>query len=204
MAKKLGVELRLNTQADAKFMRSVLHDFDVCIVAAGARTDMAVFQYLEGADLLVDALEVAHGRAQVGKRVVMIGGGMIGLTISEFLAKTGHEVTVVEKDKRIGGDIMPTFKWRHTAWVDELGIQSVTSAQLVKVSKEGATVKTAKGEEKFIPADSVIVSSPRKANHDLFHEFQWMVDELHGGGDATVPRGLDQAIQEGYRLGCRI
>ena len=204
MAKKLGVEIRLNTVADAKFMRSVLHDFDVCIVAAGARTDMAVFQYLEGAELLVDALEVAHGRVKPGKRVVMIGGGMIGLTISEFLAKAGHEVTVVEKEKRIGGDIMPTFKWRHTAWVDELGIQSVTSAQLIKVSKEGATVKTAKGEEKFIPADSVIVSSPRKANHDLFHEFQWMIDELHGGGDATVPRGLDQAIQEGYRLGCRI
>ena len=204
MAKKLGVEVRLNTEANAKFMRSVLHEYDVCIVAAGSRTDMAVFQYLEGAELLVDALDVAHGRVKTGKRVVMIGGGMIGLTISEFLAKAGHEVTVVEKEKRIGGDIMPTFKWRHTAWVDELGIQTITLAQLVKVTKEGATVKTAKGEEKFIPCDSVIVSSPRKANHDLFYEFQWMVDELHGGGDATVPRGLDQAIQEGYRLGVRI
>jgi hypothetical protein len=132
-------------------MRSVLHEYDVCIVAAGARTDMAVFQYLEGAELLVDALEVAHGRFKPGKRVVMIGGGMIGLTISEFLAKAGHEVTVVEKEKRIGGDIMPTFKWRHTAWVDELGIQTVTLAQLVKVTKEGATVKTAKGEEEVHP-----------------------------------------------------
>ena len=203
MAKKLGVEVRLNTEANAKFMRSVLHEYDVCIVAAGSRTDMAVFQYLEGAELLIDALDVAHGRIKTGKRVVMIGGGMIGLTISEFLAKAGHEVTVIEKEKRIGGDIMPTFKWRHTAWVDELGIQTVTLASLVKVTKEGATVKTPKGEQ-FIPCDSVIVSSPRKANHDLFHEFQWMVDELHGGGDATVPRGLDQAIQEGYRLGVRI
>jgi 2,4-dienoyl-CoA reductase (NADPH2) len=203
MAKKLGVEVRLNTEANAKFMRSVLHEYDVCIVAAGSRTDMAVFQYLEGAELLIDALEVAHGRFKPGKRVVMIGGGMIGLTISEFLAKGGHEVTVIEKEKRIGGDIMPTFKWRHTAWVDELGIQTVTLASLVKVTKEGATVKTPKGEQ-FIPCDSVIVSSPRKANHDLFHEFQWMVDELHGGGDATVPRGLDAAIQEGYRLGVRI
>ncbi|MDP2825374.1 MAG: FAD-dependent oxidoreductase [Sulfuritalea sp.] len=203
MAKKLGVEVRLNTEANARFMRSVLHEYDVCIVAAGARTDMAVFQYLDGAELLVDALDVAHGRVKTGKRVVMIGGGMIGLTISEFLAKAGHEVTVVEKEKRIGGDIMPTFKWRHTAWVDELGIQTVTLANLVKVAREGATVKTPKGEQ-FIPCDSVIVSSPRRANHDLFHEFQWMVDELHGGGDATVPRGLDQAIQEGYRLGVRI
>jgi 2,4-dienoyl-CoA reductase (NADPH2) len=31
-----------------------------------------------------------------------------------------------------------------------------------------------------------------------------MVDELHGIGDAIMPRGLDQAIHEGYRLGCRL
>jgi 2,4-dienoyl-CoA reductase (NADPH2) len=136
----------------------------------------------------------------------MIGGGMIGLTISEFLKpRQGHEVvTVVEKEKRIGGDIMPTFKWRHTAWVDELGIKTVTSAQLVKVSKEGATVKTAKGEEKFIPADSVIVSSPRKANHDLVLRLPVDGRRAARRRRRTVPRGLDQAIQEGYRLGCRI
>jgi 2,4-dienoyl-CoA reductase (NADPH2) len=204
MAKKLGVEVRLNTEANAKFMRSVLHEYDACIVAAGARTDLESFRYMPGSELLIDALEVAHRRKTVGKRVVMVGGGAIGLTISEFLQKAGHEVTVVEKEKRIGGDIMPTFKWRHTAWVDELGIKTVCLAQLVKVTAEGATVRNGKGEEIFIPCDNVIVSSPRRANHDLFYEFQWMVDELHGGGDATVPRGLDAAIQEGYKLGVRI
>jgi len=204
MARKLGVEVRLNTEANAKFMRSVLHQFDACIIAAGARTDLDVFRYLDGAELLVDALEVAHGRIKPGKRVVMIGGGKIGLTIAEFLANAGHEVTVVEEEKRVGGDIMPTFKWRHTAWVDELNIKTLCSSRLVKATKDGATVKNAKGQETFVPADSILVSSPRRANHDLFHEFEWMVDELHGGGDATVPRGLDAAIQEGYRLGVRI
>jgi 2,4-dienoyl-CoA reductase (NADPH2) len=132
MAKKLGVEVRLNTEANAKFMRSILHEYDACIVAAGARTDLDSFKYMPGSETLIDALEVAHGKKTVGKRVVMIGGGMIGLTISEFLQKAGHEVTVVEKDKRVGGDIMPTFKWRHTAWVDELGIKTICSAQLLK------------------------------------------------------------------------
>jgi len=31
-----------------------------------------------------------------------------------------------------------------------------------------------------------------------------MIDELHGCGDAILPRGLEAAIQEGYRLGVRI
>ena len=28
--------------------------------------------------------------------------------------------------KRIAGDVMPSFKWRHTTWVDELGIRTFT------------------------------------------------------------------------------
>jgi 2,4-dienoyl-CoA reductase (NADPH2) len=161
MAKKLGVEVRLNTEANAKFMRSVLHEYDACIVAAGARTDLESFKYMPGSELLIDALEVAHGKKTVGKRVVMIGGGMIGLTISEFLQKAGHEVTVVEKDKRVGGDIMPTFKWRHTAWVDELGIKTICSAQLVKVTAEGATVRRPRARSSSSPATTS--SSPARA-----------------------------------------
>lgn len=204
MVKKLGIEVKFNTEANAKFMRSVLHQYDVCLVAAGARTDMAAYRHIEGHERLVDALEVAKGNVKAGKRVVMIGGGKIGLTLAESLKKQGHEVVIVEEEKRIAGDVMPSFKWRHTAWIEELEIRTLTSSQLIKVTEDGARVKNAKGEETFLPADTVIVSGPRKPNHDLFHEFQWMVDELHGAGDTVIARGLDAAIHEGYRLGCRI
>jgi len=60
------------------------------------------------------------------------------------------------------------------------------------------------GQETFVEADTVIATSPRKANQEVLHEFEWMIDELHVCGDAVAPRGLDQAIAEGYRLGCRI
>jgi 2,4-dienoyl-CoA reductase (NADPH2) len=204
MARKLGIEVRFNTEANAKFMRSVLHQYDACLVAAGARTDMEHYRHVEGAGLLVDALDVARGTIAPGARVVMIGAGKIGLTLAESLTKRGHVVVLVEEDKRIAGDVMPSFKWRHSAWVEELGIRTLTSTRLVKVSLEGALVRSAKGEETLVGADTVIVSGPRRPNHDVFHEFQWMVDELHGAGDAVIARGLDAAIHEGYRLGVRI
>ena len=61
MAKKLGVEVRLNTEANAKFMRSVLHQYDVCVVAAGAGIDRSRVAHIEGAAvhepwLLIDGL----------------------------------------------------------------------------------------------------------------------------------------------------
>ncbi|CAI07283.1 NADH oxidase (NOXB-2 [Aromatoleum aromaticum EbN1] len=204
MARKMEIDVRFNTEANAKFMRSILHQFDVCIVAAGSRTDMKAYRHIEGHEQLVDALDVATGKVTPGKRIVMVGAGKIGLTLAESLCKQGHEVVLVEEDKRIAGDVMPSFKWRHSAWIEELGIRTLTSSVLTKVTVEGATVKNGKGEEIFVEADTVIVSGPRKANHDLFHEFQWMVDELHGAGDAVIARGLDAAIHEGYRLGVRI
>lgn len=204
MAKKLGIDMRFNTEANAKFMRSILHQYDVCLVAAGARTDMAYYRHVEGADRLVDALDLAHGKVAPAKRIVMIGAGKIGLTLAESLTTKGHEVVLVEEDKRIAGDVMPSFKWRHSAWVEELEIRTLTSTQLVAVTEDGARVRNNKGEEIFLPADMVVASGPRKSNHDLFHEFQWMIDELHGAGDAVIARGLDAAIHEGYRMGVRI
>jgi 2,4-dienoyl-CoA reductase (NADPH2) len=204
MAKKLGIEVKFNTEANAKFMRSVLHQYDVCVVASGARIDMEAYAGVEGRERLLDALAVAHGRVQAGKRVVVIGGGKIGLVVAESLRKAGAEVTIVEREKRIAGDVMPTFKWRHTTWVEELGIPVHTSSRLKRISAEGALIVDAKGKETLLPADSVIAAGPRKSNQELFTDFEWMVDELHGCGDALMPRGIDAAIHEGYRLGVRI
>jgi 2,4-dienoyl-CoA reductase (NADPH2) len=203
MARKLGVEMRFNTEANAKFMRSMLHQFDACVVAAGARVDMAAYSQLEGRERLVDALDVAKGKVQTGKRVVVIGGGKVGLVVAESLRKNGAEVTIVEEEKRVAGDVMPSFKWRHSAWVEELEIRTLTLSRVVRATAEGVHVANDKGET-FVAADTVIAAGPRKSNQELFRDFEWMVDELHGCGDAIMPRGLDAAIQEGYRLGVRI
>jgi len=204
VAKRVGVEIRLNTEVHAKFMRSVLHQYDVCVVAAGATIDHDSHCTVEGHELMIDALDVAHGRVKTGSRVVIVGEGKIGLTVGESLRKNGAEVTVVEREKRIAGDIKPSFKWRHASWVDELGIRCLTSSRPTRITTDGVTVLNDKGEESFVPADTVLLAASRKPAHDLLHEFEWMVDELHGIGDAVVPRGLEQAIQEGFRLGVRI
>ena len=204
MAKKHGIEMKFNTEANAKFMRSMLHQYDACVVASGARIDMAAHKHIEGAERLVDALDVAAGRVQPGRRVVVLGAGKIGLVLAESLAKRGAEVTLVEEEKRIAGDVMPSFKWRHSTWVEELDIKTLTSSRPKRITAEGVGVVNAKGEETFVAADTVIAAGPRKSNQELFREFEWMIDELHGCGDAMIPRGMEAAIAEGYRLGVRI
>jgi hypothetical protein len=49
----------------------------------------------------------------------------------------------------------------------------------------------------------VIAAALRKSNRELLTEFEWMADELHGCGDALLPRGIGAAIREGFRLEAR-
>ena len=124
--------------------------------------------------------------------------------MAESLAQTGHEVTIIEPGFRIAQDCSPTWKWRHKQWVDDLGIETLTSTRTLAITKEGVEVENAQGETCMIEAGTVIAAGPVVPNQDLWMDFQWLADELHGAGDTNVARDLTQAIHEGYQLGCRI
>ncbi|HLS56479.1 MAG TPA: FAD-dependent oxidoreductase [Zeimonas sp.] len=205
MAQALNIEVKYNATIDPKAMRGMLHQYDVAVVATGARIDHSLLPKPTQDGLLVDAADVASGKVMPGQRVVVLGGGKIGLTLAEALKHNhGRDVTVVEADKRIAGDVMPSFKWRHTAWIEELGIPAHTSCRVLAIGDGGVRIRRADGTEEFLPADTVIAAVARRPNQELFHELEWMIDELHGCGDSLVPRGLTQAIHDGFRLGARL
>ena len=203
MARKLGIRVHLNTTVDPTLMRDHLHEYDAAVIATGARLDRAQLPPIEDGVEVLSAVEVACGRKKTTGKVVIIGGGKVGLTLAESLATQKIDVTIVEKEKRIAGDVMPSWKWRHTAWVDELGIPVAAGAKVVKIDKDGVHIEDKKGA-RVIPADTVVAAWPAAPLQELIHDFEWMVDEVHPCGDAVTPRGFGVAIQDGYRLGCRI
>jgi len=205
MAQALNIEVKFNATIDPKAMRGMLHQYDVAVVATGARIDHSLLPKPTQDGLLVDAADVASGKVMPGQRVVVLGGGKIGLTLAEALKHNhGRDVTVVDSEKRIAGDVMPSFKWRHTAWIEELGIPAHTSCRVLAIGDGGVRIRRADDTEEFLPADTVIAAVARRPNQELFHELEWMIDELHGCGDSLVPRGLTQAIHDGFRLGARL
>ncbi|HQY27585.1 MAG TPA: NAD(P)/FAD-dependent oxidoreductase, partial [Burkholderiaceae bacterium] len=168
MAQALNIEVKFNAAIDPKAMRGMLHQYDVAVVATGARIDHSLLPRPTQDGLLVDAADVASGKVVPGQRVVVLGGGKIGLTLAEALKHNqGRDVTVVESDKRIAGDVMPSFKWRHTAWIEELGIPTRTSAKVLAIGDGGAKIRNAEGAEEFLPADTVLAAVARRPNQEL-------------------------------------
>ena len=205
---RLSVILHMDGQREIYYYRRTSDDEPTAVIELHDDEARQLGAILGGAyerPKIVEELEMALGELQIEWIPVPDSSPAIGLTLAESMRKRqGFAVTVVEADKRIAGDVKPSFKWRHASWVEELVITCLTSTQIVKVDDRGATVRDAMGQERLVEADSVILAAASTPAHELFHEFGWMVDELHGAGDALIPRGLEQAIAEGFRLGVRL
>ena len=89
MAAKHGVRLELGREVGA----DDLNGFDEVIVATGV---LPRDPKIEGQDMphVLSYIDVLRGKAQVGKRVAVIGAGGIGFDVSEFLVHEGVSTTL--------------------------------------------------------------------------------------------------------------
>lgn len=200
---QLGVEVAFNTLVD----RNIASDYfpDVVIVATGAKTAALQIPVHPDVDVLqAESLLSADDYSQVDQNVVILGGGKVGLTLAEVLAKAGKQTVIVEENRRVDYDVSPTFKWRHASQVKELGIKLHTGTKVLEVSPGKVRIKPPEQEESALHPDTVVLAGPRLPNQNLITELEYFCDELYVVGDALLPRSLYNAIHEGFKIGVRI
>ena len=89
---KSGAEIRLNTEADPDRIREERYDAVICALGSEAKLPP-----IAGADApFVWKAEDVYGReAELGNRVLVIGGGITGRETAVHLADLGHETTLI-------------------------------------------------------------------------------------------------------------
>ena len=147
---KAAVEIRLNTEVTPDLVRAL--EPDHIIVAAGAEP---VTPNLPGIDLARHALEAYASPKSVGERVVIVGGGLVGVECGMHLASTGHEVTVLEALDEAARDAGPVYKIGMTAKAGELGLDIRTGAKVLEITEAGVRYEK-EGREAFLPADTAL------------------------------------------------
>lgn len=99
----------------------------------------------------------------VPKRLVVVGGGYIGLELGTAFAKLGSKVTVVEAQARI----LPLYDSELTAPVAKslaaLGVEILTGARALgpTAKGDGLRIETADGKERELSADRILVTVGR-------------------------------------------
>jgi len=118
--------------------------------------------------------------SRTGRKVAVVGSGPAGLACAQQLARVGHEVTVFEKNDRIGGLLrygIPDFKME----------KSLIDRRIEQMRAEGVVFKTGVHVgEAGSPAGVTNLATSRISPKELLAQFDAVV--LTGG--AEVPRDL--------------
>ncbi|WP_221563971.1 dihydrolipoyl dehydrogenase [Alkalihalobacillus sp. TS-13] len=143
---------------------SQTYKFKNCILATGSSPiELPSFKWSDRVISSTGALALN----EVPKKMVVIGGGYIGIELGTAYANLGTEVTILEGGKTI----IPGFEKQMSTLVSrrlkKKGVEIITNAMAkgVEESKDGAKVTAeVKGEEKSFDADYVLVTVGRKPN----------------------------------------
>lgn len=140
----------------------------------------------------------------IGKRVIIIGGGIQGIELAEFLVKRGRKVTVTETSSELAAELVVSTKERLLPWLAKKGCTLLTGVKYEEITDKGLSLVTREGERQTIVADTIVPAPPLRPNTELFEALQGKVPEIHLIGDCREPHLILEAIHEGFRTALTI
>ncbi|XP_048838103.1 L-amino-acid oxidase [Brienomyrus brachyistius] len=75
-------------------------------------------------DKLLDIVRDGLPHAKTPRHIVIVGGGVAGLTAAKFLEDAGHKVTIIEANYDIGGRVR-TYRDKDEKWYAEFGAMRI-------------------------------------------------------------------------------
>jgi 2,4-dienoyl-CoA reductase-like NADH-dependent reductase (Old Yellow Enzyme family)/thioredoxin reductase len=192
---KLDVEIKLHTKATPALIKKLAPD--TLIMATGSSP---LIPRIPGIDKALIVDHVLTGNTPVGKTVVIIGGGNVGLDTAIYLSKKDKKVTVVEALPEVGSDLEPTAKLtffrKSSGLLDRYQITILTNSPVIEVLDRGVEIVDSVGGRRLISCESVICAVGRKPI--LLKELEDGIRDVHVIGDAKAPRKIIDAIHEGF------
>ena len=217
--KSLGVTRTLGKQVDSEIIR----DFspDAVILATGGVSHVPDIPGIDGPKVLSSSkLHASLQRAlrslgvrslerltklwmPVGKSVVIIGGGVQGCQLAEFLIKRGRKVTIVEAAAEIGEGLLAEDPFRLLPWLSQKGANMLASVTYEKITDDGLVILTGEGKRLSLQADSIIVALPLDPAPDP-GPLAGVTADTYRTGDCREPGFMHDAIADGFRVAMTI
>lgn len=199
---KEGVEVRYNTEVTVSTVKNF--NPDNLVIAVGASP---LVPNIKGYELpnVYEYKKVLEKEVELKGKVVVIGGGLVGLETAEAIVEAGCDVTIVEQMKGIGNGmdyfrlafIMPNMIAHDVKMLDETKALEFTDHSVIVESKDGV---------KEIEADAIVIAVGAKSNpyQDIMDYAKSRQLKTYVIGDAVKPRRALDAIYEGALVGRKI
>lgn len=187
--KKNKVRVNLGRVVNNVFIEKLSPDAVIC--ATGAKPADAG---IKGANLksVVSAWDALLNPQNLGERVIVCGGGMVGCETATFLAETGRSVIIIEQCNDICIEYESFTRVERLSKLRNFGVTILTGLKIEEISEEGV-VFLKNGRVSVVPAESVILALGSKPNTDLMVSLANSKLDVFAIGDCIAPRGIAQS-----------
>lgn len=103
----------------------------------------------------------------LGRRVVVIGGELVGVELAEFLAERGREVTVLEEGAKFGKGLLLVRRLRLVPELKEHGVRLLAEVRDLAITVEGVQYTDSTGERQLVRADHVVIAQGARGDTTL-------------------------------------
>ena len=224
-----NIEIKLSCRVDEKMISQECPE--VVILATGAKPLMPP---IPGADSpnVVSSWDVLTGKANTGQKVVIIGGGAVGVETALFLAEKGtldadtvkfllinraedpetifklatkgtKDIVLLEMIDKIGKDIGKSTRWGMLQDLSRFGIKTSIETKALEITDKGVKVSSKQGE-KIIPADTIVLAAGSFSYNPLEKILKKQGIEYKVIGDAGQIGLAFDAVHQGFKAGNEI
>jgi 2,4-dienoyl-CoA reductase (NADPH2) len=224
-----NVRVVLNTALDEKILDD--EKPGTVILATGAKP---ITPPIPGVELahVVQSWDVLLNRVSTGQKVVVIGGGAVGVETALFLGEKGtlsgeavkfllvnkaetpedlyelatqgtKDVVLIEMIKKIGKDIGLTTRWGMLQDMSRIGVKTNVSTKALEITPEGVTVEM-DGRTETLPADTVVLAVGSVSYNPLQETIEKKSIPYHVVGDAQGVALAFDAMHNGFAAGRNI
>ena len=138
-----------------------------------------------------------------GKKVVVVGGGAVGLDVVEFFADRNADISIVEMMDQIGRDLDPVSKNDTKTMMKKHNVHQLTKTALLEVKDSSFLVK-GDGEPYELPFEYGFVCLGMRAQGQLYQNltdaFSSEDVEIMNIGDSQRARRIIDGTQEGRNI----
>jgi 2,4-dienoyl-CoA reductase-like NADH-dependent reductase (Old Yellow Enzyme family)/thioredoxin reductase len=198
---KLKIKVKLNNIATTEAI--LKYSPDVVIVAVGSKS---FIPNIEGAEKrkVVKFEDVLSGKAEIGKKVIVIGGGFVGCETAEFLSEKGKKVTIVEILPRLCSELFSPYANQMVQRLRERKVEAYTGVKVEKITDKGMEIIDEQGKRILLEADEIVIATGSIADKSLSKSLEGRVPRLYEVGDCREPSRIYEAISQGAEAGLRV
>lgn len=194
LAKKAGVQIRLNTEVTPEYVEK--EGADALIIAVGSKPLVPPIKGLDG-DNVVIVNEYYKNKDKVKDRVVVFGGGLAGCECAVHLGMEGKQVELVEMRDELAPDANVRHRPLLMKEIDKY-VHVHTGCKGLEVNDKGILCEDKEGNTCLIEGDTVICALGQRSRTDIVEKLRDAAPWVRVIGDASRVSTITNAVYWGY------